>query len=401
VRIFAGGTFQILYTLYGSAASDRLGSTMAGLGDINGDGLPDFVVGSRNSSSNASFAGAAQVHSGDGTLIFRLEGANAGDFFGKRVAYAGDMTGDGISDFLVGANRFDGAAGSSTGAVFLFSGADASLVFTVEGENADDRMGGNIVGGHDLNGDGIPDFLVSSNGGGAGGLKAGTVSAYSSTGSKLFALYGEAPANSFGTGLCFAGDLDGDGVSDFATGSSQSGLTGPDNGRLGFYSGATQQQLFSHGGVAPGGELGINISLLGDVDGDGSSEFLVGAPLADSTLGADGGRVLVFSMGDSGPAIWTQSLAAGKQAQLSMRNATSSGAVVFAWSVAGGGPISTPWGAGLLTPPVNQIPATADANGMAQIANTVPNGLRGLPIWFQAVDMSVGALSNGLAQFVQ
>ena len=401
VRVIAGSTFQTLFTLFGPTARDRFGSTIASLGDLTGDGFPEFVVGSRNSSATASYAGAAQVHSADGSLLFRLEGMNAGDLFGKRVSSADDMTGDGIPDFLVAANRFDGAAGANTGAVFLYSGADASLVLQVEGENAEDRFGGNIVGGHDLDGDGSPDFLVHAAADGPSGLKAGSVTAFSSGGTKLFSLYGESPGDLFGSGLCFAGDLDGDGVEDFAVGSPQSDLTGVDNGNLRFFSGASQEALYSHDGFALGGELGTNLALVGDIDGDGVSEFISGAPLADSAQGADAGRVIVFSMGDHGPALWTQSLVAGNSASMILQNASPQSQIVFGWSFVGGGPLSTPWGSVSLSLPVKQKKVMTDAFGVAVIGASVPSVLRGTAIWFQALDLASGTLSNGLAQVVQ
>jgi hypothetical protein len=400
VRVVAGGTFQTLFTLYGSSANDRFGSTMASLGDISGDGVPDFIIGSRDSSSSASYAGAAQVHASDGALLFRVEGPNAGDFFGKRVAAAGDITGDGVPDFFVGANRFDGAAGLNTGAVFLFSGSDASLVFRIEGEVAGDKMGGNISGGHDLNGDGEPDFLVYAPADGPFGIQSGRVNAYSSTGTKLFSLYGESSNERFGDGLSFVEDINGDGVSDIAIGSPRSDIAGTDNGAIRFFSGATQELLFSHTGTSLGAEQGINVLPIGDINADGLPEFISGAPLADSALGYDAGRVIIFSVGNHGPSIWTESLIAGTTASLKLRNATP-GSVIFGWSLAGGGPISSPWGTASLSMPVRDASAQADASGYASISNAIPSSLSGLSVWFQAVDLGTGTLSNGLAQIVQ
>ncbi|MDP6128667.1 MAG: hypothetical protein QGH77_03595, partial [Planctomycetota bacterium] len=61
----------------------------------------------------------------------------------------------------------------------------------------------------------------------------------------------------------------------------------------------------------------------------------------------------------------------------------------------------SPWGTASLSMPVRDASAQADASGYASISNAIPSSLSGLSVWFQAVDLGTGTLSNGLAQIVQ
>ncbi len=105
---------------------------------------------------------------------------------------------------------------------------------------------------------------------------------------------------------------------------------------------------------------------------------------------------------DAAPQLTVSNLVAGQTAVLSVEHA-SSGALVFpAYSLAGGGPISTPWGAGFLTPPYVQLPTMfADASGIAAMSASVPTGFSGVSVWLQALDWESKTLSTGLALTVQ
>jgi len=95
-------------------------------------------------------------------------------------------------------------------------------------------------------------------------------------------------------------------------------------------------------------------------------------------------------------------LVAGQTALVNVGNATVGGTVIAAYSLAGGGPINTPWGAGLLTPPWFALPfMTANAAGVASMSVSVPMGTVGMSVWFQSLDWRAQALSNGLAMTVR
>ena len=90
-----------LFTFDGDSAGDEFGSSVSGAGDVNGDGRPDLIVGARRVLNSR---GSARVLSGlDGTTLYTFDGDSAFDFFGVSVSGAGDVNGDGLDDFIVGA----------------------------------------------------------------------------------------------------------------------------------------------------------------------------------------------------------------------------------------------------------------------------------------------------------
>ena len=123
----ATGVMAPVATFDGLAEGDELGTSVAGLGDLDGDGFDDFAIGAPKHDAGGQDAGAVYVMfgpvGGDSTLAdaaFVLTGSSAFDFAGQAVASAGDVDGDGELDLLVGAPFHDGAAPSS-GAAYLFT----------------------------------------------------------------------------------------------------------------------------------------------------------------------------------------------------------------------------------------------------------------------------------------
>ena len=111
-RVFSGKDGELLYTFSGS---DGFGHSVSGAGDVNGDGYADVIVGAWSSRP-----GAALVFSGkDGKLLYRFTGDAARDRFGFTVSGAGDVNRDGVADFIVGAVQ---ARGRGPGYAKVFSG---------------------------------------------------------------------------------------------------------------------------------------------------------------------------------------------------------------------------------------------------------------------------------------
>ncbi|MBC8328569.1 MAG: hypothetical protein ISR76_05960 [Planctomycetes bacterium] len=106
-------------------------------------------------------------------------------------------------------------------------------------------------------------------------------------------------------------------------------------------------------------------------------------------------------LGASGPALSVNNLAAGAVAVISVDNATPNGVVRHGYSLAGGGPKSTPFGDLLLTPPYTELPQmTADGVGHASIRVPVPAGASGVAVWLHAFDLGSVTFTNGLAEVV-
>ncbi len=101
------------------------------------------------------------------------------------------------------------------------------------------------------------------------------------------------------------------------------------------------------------------------------------------------------------PTLAVSNLTTGAVATFTLSHCTPLGPGVIAYSLAGGGPISTPWGTGYLTPPYTQLPTlTIDPLGNASFAVPVPPGTTGLPVWFHALDVASGTLTNPLAEVI-
>lgn len=134
-------TGEIAYSLYGEMAFDWFGSSVAAAGDVDGDGYNDLIVGAPNHSRLADHAGRAYVFSGaNGAPLWVFDGEAASDLFGTAVAAAGDADGDGFADLLVGAPLHSSRL-RNAGRVYLYSGADGSLLKTLDGPAEDGQFG--------------------------------------------------------------------------------------------------------------------------------------------------------------------------------------------------------------------------------------------------------------------
>jgi hypothetical protein len=126
-----------------------------GVGDINGDGVPDIIAGMSWADEGA---GAAWVYSGaDGTLLHAFEGTSAGDAFGVSVNGPGDLNADDVPDVVIGATGTNSGHGSIT----AFSGSDWSPLYTLNGGPSNWGLGLTVRDAPDADGDGIRELLVA------------------------------------------------------------------------------------------------------------------------------------------------------------------------------------------------------------------------------------------------
>ena len=270
-RVYSGSDGSVLYSFDGDSVGDRFGFSVSGAGDINGDGFADLIVGAPADGVDATTSGSARVFSGvDGSVLYDFEGDSVGDRFGGSVSGADDVNGDGVPDLIVGASHRGDNNGSNSGRVRVFSGIDGSVLYTFDGDSLNDRFFGNSVSGAgDVNGDGTPDLIVGAQ---VGNGRARVFSG--SDGSQLYNFDGDSLNDGFGGSVSGAGDLNGDGFDDLIVGARFSNELA---GVARVFSGVDGSVLYNLEGDFPSG-LGESVSGAGDVNGDGVPDLIVGAP---------------------------------------------------------------------------------------------------------------------------
>jgi hypothetical protein len=166
----SGGVEDADAMLTSPNVSDNAGNPMDGLGDADGDGLDDLLLGAETDDDGGSNAGAAYVvfaplssrDLADGAA--KLTGVGESGNAGESVCPLGDVDGDGWLDFAMGAGRYDG--GAASGVLYLeygpfppgtWSAGGGALIL---GDEADPQGGFHCGGGGDLTGDGVPDRVV-------------------------------------------------------------------------------------------------------------------------------------------------------------------------------------------------------------------------------------------------
>ncbi len=294
--------------LTGEGSGDAAGSSIALLGDTDGDGLPELLIGAP--SFGSSNTGAAYVVTGltTGTATLsasraRLTTSVSSATLGSGVADPGDMDGDGYADILVGAPYYTGSA-TKQGAAWLIPGpVSGSLTLTEDdlailGDAKYDYLGTPLVGADDVDGDGWGDLLLGANPGGRDDgqdvyLMAGPISAEATIDDAVASVLG-AEADTVATALAGGEDLDGDGFSDFVLGAYSASTLERDAGAvyiaLGPVSGAlvpADIPVIVHGEDASD-YAGRSVSVSEDVDGDGYPDLLVGAT-GESSVGSNAG----------------------------------------------------------------------------------------------------------------
>ena len=301
----------------GGALTDFAGFAMAGVGDVDDDGIADLAVGAYAEDSAGTSAGAVYLVSGSisGAVAATdasatILGEAAGDELGISVAGGGDFDGDGVADLAAGARYSDAGGTSSSGAAYLFAGpisgsltgADADV--RVLGSTASDQTGWAVQLAGDFDGDGYDDFVTSAvgAGGNAGAVYvlAGPLSGDVSVSSATATFTGESADDQAGRSLAAGGDLDGDGLHDLLIGAysrdtyaNNAGAVylvhGPLSGTVAL---AAADAVFD--GDAIGQTAGTTVSSGGDLDGDGLDDALIGAP-GDDVGGTNAGVSWLWS----------------------------------------------------------------------------------------------------------
>jgi hypothetical protein len=349
IYAYSGRSGALIWSVDG-AAGDQLGTGLEGAGDVDGDGVPDVVA-------SAPSIDTAYVYSGrDGRVLLTLHGEAKGDSFGEHVASVGDIDGDGYADLMVGAPA-NGARGKGAGRAYVYSGKDGRLLLALSGERAADAFGSTVAGysvagqrtlivvgapgagprhhgrvyvyqdlsahpafvmdadstgvalGYmfvsvpgDVDGDGFPDIFASDWSDASKGPRTGKTYVYSGrTGRRLYTWTGETAGESFGTTQSVAGDVNGDGHADLIVGSWQYSAAAQSGGRAYLYDGRTGRLLRTYTDRIPGDTFGFDAVGMGTADSTGQAELLITAGWS-GVHGYHSGRIFLISSGLRPPA---------------------------------------------------------------------------------------------------
>ncbi|MEM7155850.1 MAG: Ig-like domain-containing protein [Myxococcota bacterium] len=341
------------FALDGETSYDYAARAFTPVGDVNGDGIDDFAVGAHGNDEGGSSAGHTYVVFGQnsfpaGPLDLGAVGGSVpgisfmgstGDVSGYAIGGGGDFNGDGLADLIVGARGHNGSRGSTyviyghpqlggsdvpLYAVELMYGTGNASGLVFRGESSSDSSGFSVANAGDVNGDGLDDLLIGApyadpNGSASGrtyvvfGGQHSPIAAWVdldtvAQGNGGVAIDGENGSDYSGYTVDGAGDVNGDGFADVLIGAPWADPNGNSSGRTYVVYGAEDfgtgpislaDVAAGLGGFALDGEnaydyAGRGLSRAGDVDGDGRSDILVGAPGYDGPSSASGRSYIVL-----------------------------------------------------------------------------------------------------------
>ena len=346
------------FRLDGVDAGENSGFSVSSLGDVNGDGFEDVIIGSNLEPNGINTPGEAYVVFGgasfsatfdlstlNGTTGFRIASVGNYDKTAYSVSGAGDVNGDGFADIVIGArsaypNSSDSGAtyivfGKASGftSTFALSSVDGTNGFVLNGASSFDSSGISVSSAGDVNGDGYDDVIIGAPGGDAEASSAGEsyvvfggqdfsalvdsnggIELSSLNGTTGFRIDGVAILDEAGRAVSGGGDINGDGFDDLIIGAP---YDDPNNGGAGatfiVFGGSTvgssgSLQLstldgtngFVLNGIGLYDTSGRAVSSAGDVNGDGFEDIIVGALFADRNGTSSGEAYVVFGVSGVG-----------------------------------------------------------------------------------------------------
>ena len=293
--------------------SVQFGFSVSSAGDVNGDGYSDVIVGAVGYDAGGVNEGAAFVYFGSATGLssvanWSAESMQATAQFGNSVAGAGDVNGDGYDDVIIGAPLYTNGQ-NDEGAIFLYYGSSSGLGPNGTPANADwafesnlsgSRLGVRVASAGDINGDGFADIVAGAYTYGGNLVPRGRVYVFKGSGTVPTApttIESDQDYSDLGYAVAGAGDVNGDGFSDIIVSARHYSNGNTNEGRVYVFNGSRNGIVTTPAWQAEGDqdstEFGYRVASAGDVNGDGYSDVIIGAPFYDNGL-HDEGKVFVY-----------------------------------------------------------------------------------------------------------
>ena len=298
------------WTATGNQAGARFGSDLGTAGDVNGDGFADVIVGAYAYNNGSPYQGRAYVFLGSAAGLsadpdWLVIGNQENAWYGWSVGTAGDVNKDGYDDVLVGA-EFHEVNQKRTGAVFVYHGSAAGLSATPDwqmfGSQAWEHLGFSAGTAGDVNGDGYSDVIIGGDGYSNGQTEEGHALVFHGSAAGLAAT----PAWSFesnqtfayfGWSVAAAGDVNNDGFDDAVVGTPYYDNPLQNEGQIwvfyGSAGGLSATPAWTAKGNQANADLSYSVETAGDVNGDGFSDVIAGAPFLDTSF-TNAGAAYVF-----------------------------------------------------------------------------------------------------------
>ncbi len=380
----------------GDQFAEFFGASVAGAGDVNGDGFAEVIVGAYRFDNGFFDEGRAFVFAGSPTgpspiPAWTADGNQTGAWFGYSVASAGDVNGDGYADVIVGARLYDNLH-IDEGRAYVFLGSSVGLgtvpAWTAGPDQERAAFGSSVASAGDVNRDGYADVIVGAPDfdspfnadEGRAFLYLGSAAGPStladwSAGSGLY-------SSAYGFSVASAGDVNGDGYSDLVVGAPlYDNLGFPDEGRVFVYagsaSGPSPDPVWTADGNRTLAQFGYSVAGAGDVSGDGIADVIIGAPFHDS------GRVFVY-----------HGSLAGLSTSSDFSAKTNKNPAEFGTSVAGVGDVNGDGIADVAIGAPRVGDQTTTAGGLVRVYYGSRTGL-GNPPAFNATETQTNALLGG------